>query len=115
MISKIIDDVPEFLNAQRIDDLHISLTKTIILKHHWIDLFTDSIKNKIRYIKKFVILFGSLNVYCNEERTRTFIGIQIRTGYNSLMTLVEILNECLVDFNLPTFYKVCIQVEDFLH
>lgn len=53
-----------------------------------------------------MILFGTLKVYCNEERTRTFIGLQIRTGYDSLMKLVEALDSCLVEFSLPTFYKV---------
>lgn len=55
-----------------------------------------------------MILFGSFKVYCNEERTRTFVGLQIRTGYDSLLKLVEALDSCLVEFRLPTFYKVCI-------
>lgn len=107
LISTVTNNVPVALNVQRIENLHISLTKTVILKHHWIDIFIESIKSKTRHLNKFVIFFGSLNVYCNEERTRTFIGLQIRTGYDSLLKLVEVLDECLVDFKLPTFYKVC--------
>lgn len=110
LISTVINNLPKVFNVQRIEKLHISLTKTVILKHHWIDIFMESIKNRIIYIKKFVIFFGSLHVYCNEERTRTFIGLEIRTGYDSLMKLVEILDECLIEFNLPTFYKVCMKL-----
>lgn len=87
-------------------DLHISLTKTVILKHHWIESFIQSIKDRTSYIKKFMILFGSLRIYCNEERTRTFIGLQIRTGYDSLLKLVDALDTCLKEFSLPTFYEV---------
>lgn len=51
-------------------------------------------------------MFDSLNVYCNEERTRTFIGVEIKTGYDSLFNLVKIFNGCLTEFRLPEFYKV---------
>lgn len=102
----IIHNVPKELNVQKVNDLHISLTKTVILKHHWIDSFAESIRNQTKLLKKFMILFGSLNIYCNEERTRTFVGLQIRTGYDSLIKLVEALDSCLKEFNLPTFYKV---------
>lgn len=107
LTSIIISDVPKVLNVQKVEDLHISLTKTVILKHHWIDSFTESVKNRTKHIKKFMILFGNLKIYCNEERTRTFIGLQIRTGYDSLMKLVEVLDGCLEEFSLPTFYTVC--------
>lgn len=106
LISAVISNVPEPLNVQKMENLHISLTKTVILKHHWIDHFIESVKDKTKYMQKFLILFDSLKIYCNEERTRTFIGLQIRTGYDSLMKIVEYLNDCLSDFNLPTFYKV---------
>lgn len=102
----IINNVQKVYNVQNIEDLHISLTRTVILKHHWIDSFTESIKNRVRCIKKFMILFGNLKIYCNEERTRTFIGLQIRTGYDSLMKLVNACDICLEEFSLPTFYKV---------
>lgn len=110
LTSIITSDVPNVLNVQKVEDFHISLTKTVILKHHWIDSFTESIKNRTKHIKKFMILFGSLKIYCNEERTRTFIGLQIRTGYDSLIKLVESLDECLEEFSLPTFYTVCITI-----
>lgn len=53
-----------------------------------------------------MILFDNFKVYCNEERTRTFLGLQIKTGYDSLIKLVEVLNKCLAEFTLPPFYEV---------
>ncbi|XP_018564065.1 U6 snRNA phosphodiesterase [Anoplophora glabripennis] len=93
------------VDIKKTDNFHISLTKTIVLKHHWISLFANSIRTKMACIKKFMILFDSLKVYCNEERTRTFIGLQIKTGYDSLLKLVESLDKCLSEFNLPPFYE----------
>lgn len=45
-------------------------------------------------------------MYCNEERTRTFISIRAVTGYDSLIKTVELLDQCLEEFRLPVFYKV---------
>lgn len=51
-------------------------------------------------------MFDSLNVYCNENRTRTFVGIQIKTGYDTLINIVNNLDSSLDEFRLPVFYKV---------
>lgn len=53
-----------------------------------------------------MIMFDSFKIYCNEERTRTFIGLTVKTGFDSLMQLVEVLDKCLVEYKLPTFYQV---------
>ncbi|KAF2898874.1 hypothetical protein ILUMI_07302 [Ignelater luminosus] len=104
IITRIINTLP-YLNMQAINDFHISLTKTIILKHHWINSFIESIRIKTQMIKKFIIMFNTLNVYCNEERTRTFIGLDIKSGYDTLCKLVEHLDSCMDEFNLPHFYE----------
>lgn len=59
-----------------------------------------------------MILFDSFKVYCNEERTRTFLGLQIKTGYDSLLKLVEVLDKCLAEFTLSPFYEVTIFMTD---
>ncbi|CAG9818638.1 unnamed protein product [Phaedon cochleariae] len=105
LLSVIKDAIPSNIEVKQIDEFHISLTKTVILKHHWIDSFIDSLRKKTFQSKKFMILFNDLKIYCNEERTRTFIGMSIKTGHDSLVKLVEIMNECLGDFNLPHFYE----------
>jgi len=60
----------------------------------------------------FSVDFNSVGVYCNEEKTRTFIGLTVAAGHKSLTAAVTILNKCLADFKLPPFYKVLIT---FLH
>ncbi|KAF5269886.1 hypothetical protein FQR65_LT05684 [Abscondita terminalis] len=107
----IIDSVMDLLTTvshlpfQPVNNFHISLTKTVVLKHHWIDSFMQSVQDKLQSIKRFVIVFGSLTVYCNEERTRTFIAFQIISAHDTLMKIIEYLDDCLADFKLPAFYK----------
>lgn len=55
---------------------------------------------------RFLILFDTLQVYCNEERTRTFLGLCIKSGRDTLVNIVDALNKGLTEFNLPTFYNV---------
>lgn len=55
---------------------------------------------------RFVVEFGGLAVYCNEERTRTFLGLQPLVGHQQLTHTTIAIDECLDEFRLPTFYKV---------
>ncbi|KAJ8975046.1 hypothetical protein NQ317_010558 [Molorchus minor] len=103
-ISLIKNSVPH-IDLKEVDDFHISLTKTVILRYHWIDTFVNSIKSITSCFRKFMILFNGIKIYCNEERTRTFIGLQTRTGYDSLLKIAEELNRSLGEFGLPPFYK----------
>jgi hypothetical protein len=42
------------LNAS--DDVHISLTRTIILRHHWIDDFISSVRKSVFHVPRYLIL-----------------------------------------------------------
>lgn len=118
---ELIDALPN-VPLRSAGDFHISLTRTVALRHHWIESFVQSIKERISSIKRlyifllfvylqicvfrFLILFNDLKVYCNEERTRTFIGLEVLTGYDTLKKCVQILDQCLEEFRLALFYKV---------
>lgn len=34
------------------DDFHISLTRTVVLRHHWIELFVQSVKDRLFSVKR---------------------------------------------------------------
>nr|XP_023020080.1 U6 snRNA phosphodiesterase [Leptinotarsa decemlineata] len=101
--TEVMQGIPEHFNFKRSVDLHLSLTKTVELKHHWIEPFIGSLKRR-NHCKKFNLVFDELQAYCNEECTRTFIGVSILHGHDSLVDLVNVLNQCLAEFNLPLFY-----------
>lgn len=105
VVAYIKEIVPKHIGIKQSDDFHISLTKTVILKYHWITSFVNTIKTSLGSFKKFVILFDRVSVYCNEERTRTFLGIQIKSGHDSMVKLVGTLDSCLEEFKLPPFYR----------
>ncbi|XP_069702015.1 U6 snRNA phosphodiesterase 1 isoform X1 [Periplaneta americana] len=88
-----------------VDKQHISLTRTVILKHHWIDSFIDSVQKSVRNLPSFTLCFNDLKIYCNEEKTRTFVGLTVAVGHKALIAAVNVLDKCLADFKLPPFYK----------
>lgn len=73
-------------------------------------MFVNNIKDNTQHLRKFALIFNNMRVYCNEERTRTFIGLQTTTAYNTLKGLVEILDGCLKDFKLPPFYDASLSM-----
>lgn len=49
-ISAITDD--ESIDVHLMEELHMSLTRTSILRHHWIDEFIRSVQNSLQNIPK---------------------------------------------------------------
>ena len=45
-------------------------------------------------------------MYTNEEKTRTFIGVVITAGQETLTQIARRLDQVLEDFKLPPFYEV---------
>lgn len=102
------DSVGMELNC--LEKSHISLTRTVVLQHHWINTFKTSIIEQLKYVKSKSIDLNSLMFYSNDEKTRTFIGINIslKSDMLYLNDLVRRMNVCLEDFNLPPYYEVSI-------
>lgn len=65
--------------------------------------------NDLKYFFSFSIDFDTVDVYTNEEDTRTFIGIRVHLGYDSLMECVRRIDSAFADFKLPVYYQVNIQ------
>lgn len=99
------------LELNCIDESHLSLTRTVVLQHHWIDMFKSSIIEQLKYVRPTSIDLNSLGFYSNDEKTRTFIGLNISVQSDTLYLndLVRRMDVCLQDFNLPPYYKVFIQ------
>ncbi|XP_046382788.1 U6 snRNA phosphodiesterase [Ischnura elegans] len=95
---------PEVL-LKRVEDLHVSVTRTVILRHHWIDPFVDSVQKSLIGFPSFSLGFGNLEVFTNEEKTRTFIGFTVDIGGDKLSRITQEMDKCLEDFKLPPFYS----------
>ncbi|XP_022601961.1 U6 snRNA phosphodiesterase isoform X1 [Seriola dumerili] len=87
------------------EEFHLSLSQTVVLRHHWIQPFTQSLRADLAHCKRFVCSAGKLKVYCNAEGTRTFLGMEVYTGHAQLLDLVQVVDRTMMEFRLETFYK----------
>ncbi|XP_042352562.1 U6 snRNA phosphodiesterase [Plectropomus leopardus] len=87
------------------EEFHLSLSQTVVLRHHWIQPFTRSLRAGLVHCKRFACSAGRLKVYCNAERTRTFLGMEVSTGHAQLLDLVQVVDRTMTEFHLDTFYE----------
>ncbi|KAM9754987.1 U6 snRNA phosphodiesterase 1 [Menidia menidia] len=87
------------------EEFHLSLSQTVVLRHHWIQPFIQSLKESLTHCRRFVCTAGRLKVYSNAERTRTFLGMEVSSGNTQLLDLVHIVDKTMTEFRLETFYE----------
>ncbi|XP_020790903.1 U6 snRNA phosphodiesterase 1 [Boleophthalmus pectinirostris] len=87
------------------EEFHLSLSQTVVLRHHWIQPFTQNLKAGLAHCRRFMCTAERLKVYCNAEKTRTFIGVEVSAGTNQLLDIIKVVDKTMTDFRLDTFYK----------
>ncbi|XP_050430090.1 U6 snRNA phosphodiesterase 1 isoform X2 [Adelges cooleyi] len=103
----LVEIIQEKLNEfglEIINNPHVSLTRTIVLQFHWINRFISDLISKLKSIEKFTITFGELEVFCNDNCTRTFVGFLAQPP-ELLLQCVEQLDGVLSNYNLPKYYE----------
>ncbi|XP_072925924.1 U6 snRNA phosphodiesterase 1 isoform X2 [Hemitrygon akajei] len=86
-------------------EFHISLSHTVVLRHHWISSFVESLKDRMTFFDRFYCLSDKVKIYCNQEKTRTFLGLEVSAGGDHLLEMVKEVDKSLEEFNLKTYYK----------
>ncbi|XP_037539282.1 U6 snRNA phosphodiesterase [Nematolebias whitei] len=87
------------------EEFHLSLSQTVVLRHHWIQPFTQSLRTDLAHCKRFFCSAERLKIYCNAEKTRTFLGIEVSSGHTQLLDLVQVVDKTMIEFQLETFYE----------
>merc|ERR1712179_219041 len=93
------------LNLQTSTDLHISLSRTLILYLHWIQPLKDYFNQRLRLVPKFSLWLHGLSVYLNDEKTRTFLGLRVCQGRSELSEIITEVDAGIAEYRLPPFYK----------
>uniref|UniRef100_A0A8C6VN33 U6 snRNA phosphodiesterase n=1 Tax=Naja naja TaxID=35670 RepID=A0A8C6VN33_NAJNA len=87
------------------EEFHISLSQGVVLRHHWINSFVQSLKGRLASCHRFVFRADRVKVYTNETKTRTFVGLEVSSGHSQVLELVTEVDEVMEEFNLMPFYK----------
>ncbi|XP_076762282.1 U6 snRNA phosphodiesterase 1 [Xylocopa sonorina] len=87
------------------EQFHISITRTLILKFHWIESFVEETKKLCDQTKQFTLELLNIRAYTNDEKTRTFLGVECADSSGALTHFVKHVNKFLAEYNLPPFYE----------
>lgn len=86
-------------------NLHLSVSKVVTFQHHWIDTFLVRFRKEVGLrIKRFSLYWQpELKVFVNEEKTRTFIGLCVRSD-SELRNITKLIDAEFEELNLAPFY-----------
>ncbi|CAM9706509.1 unnamed protein product [Lampetra planeri] len=93
------------LRMSKQEDFHISLSQTVVLRYHWINLFLQTLRERLGSYHRFNCFTNKVKVYTNQERTRTFLGLEATRGQQDLLGLVTEIDGAMQEFQLQTFFK----------
>ncbi|XP_046889183.1 U6 snRNA phosphodiesterase isoform X2 [Hypomesus transpacificus] len=89
----------------RAQDFHLSMSQTVVLRHHWIQPFIQSLRTGLSDCRRLVCSAEKLRVYSNAEKTRTFLGMEVSSGHSQLLQIMKTVDGTMEEFRLDTFYK----------
>ncbi|XP_067905708.1 U6 snRNA phosphodiesterase 1 [Heterodontus francisci] len=93
------------LPMARLAEFHISLSQTVVLRYHWINIFVESLKEKMTSLDRFYCVSDKVKIYINQEKTRSFLGLEVSAGSNNLLEVVNEVDKSMKEFDLKTYHK----------
>ncbi|KAL0621617.1 U6 snRNA phosphodiesterase [Plecturocebus cupreus] len=89
----------------RMEAFHLSLSQSVVLRHHWILPFVQALKARMASFHRFFFTANQVKIYTNQEKTRTFIGLEVTSGHAQFLDLVSEVDRVMEEFDLTTFYQ----------
>ncbi|XP_007520151.1 U6 snRNA phosphodiesterase 1 isoform X2 [Erinaceus europaeus] len=71
----------------RMEAFHLSLSQSVVLRHHWILPFVQTLKDRMASFQ------------------RTFVGLEVTSGHAQFLDLVSEVDRVMEEFDLTTFYQ----------
>ncbi|KAI1798470.1 hypothetical protein LXA43DRAFT_968762 [Ganoderma leucocontextum] len=85
-------------------ELHISLTRPTYLRAHQREEFKRAVRSISTTRRKFSASFATFSELTNDERTRTFLALEIGAGHDDFKSLVQGLAPALRAIRQKEFY-----------
>ncbi|KAI9365215.1 U6 snRNA phosphodiesterase Usb1 [Pilaira anomala] len=102
------DDKPKLLKycmgLEPIEEQHVSLSRTVYLKQNQLKDFVKSIRDAIGNKKAFKVSFAQVACLTNDEKTRSFLTLEVGNGYNELFAFLKQVDKVMEKFKQPKFY-----------
>ncbi|KAH9891950.1 hypothetical protein C8Q73DRAFT_746942 [Cubamyces lactineus] len=86
-------------------ELHISLTRPTFLRAHQRNDFKRAVQKAAKSKRRFAASFATLSELTNDERTRTFLTLEVGAGHDGLKALSDELTPILKSIRQKEFYQ----------
>ncbi|CAG5132413.1 unnamed protein product [Candidula unifasciata] len=96
--------MPQTFQAQ--SDFHVSLSRTVTIRYHWIELLVDSLREQFKSLTSCISDLTSVKLFTNDEKTRTFVVIELSVEDNKeFLEYVRAVDKSFAEFKLPAYYE----------
>ena len=95
--------LPSKLHFIPLKDCHLTISRTVPVRHYWMDTIFTMLKKKFGIKSKFFYSVTGLEVYTNDDVSRTFISLKVETN-SFLLDSVAVVDEIFKEFDLPFYY-----------
>ncbi|KAI0053924.1 hypothetical protein FA95DRAFT_1551702 [Auriscalpium vulgare] len=92
-------------DAADLRELHISLTRPFFLRVHQREEMKHAVKTLARKHSPFITSLVTFSELTNDERTRTFLCMEVGAGHSELRALVDGLSPSLHKFRQKDYYE----------
>lgn len=75
------------------------------LKEHQLDPFVESMRKLVSDTKSFTLSFAQVAQLTNDEKTRSFVTLEVGNGYNELMACLKHIDQVMKQYHQPIFYN----------
>ncbi|TMW68822.1 hypothetical protein Poli38472_006290 [Pythium oligandrum] len=99
------DEVELIPMASEEEELHMSLSRPFVLTYEQIEPFVEALRAALKWRRRFALTVEEPTVLVNDERTRSFLALQLDAGKQEFVKTVRCVDQCMQDFQLPTYYE----------
>jgi U6 snRNA phosphodiesterase len=92
------------LHRIHVQDLHISVSRTFALRRVQIKPVVDDLRRTLRALPCFDAAVLGVDLYSNEENTRSFVGLSLSVGATRMQTTTRAVDYALSTIPVEPFY-----------
>ncbi|EKX53414.1 hypothetical protein GUITHDRAFT_48966, partial [Guillardia theta CCMP2712] len=93
------------LHRITLDEMHISLSRTLVVKRHQIQPLVNRLRKALHSIPSFHMKMSAVELLSNEEGTRSFVCMTVRPVEDEMLKIVKTTDEVLRSFKLQPYYE----------
>lgn len=93
-----------FPSLHEIEEWHVSCSRTVAIRAPQIESLRRSLSHSLRRTRAITYSFGGWRSFVNDEKTRTFVAMEVGAGADSFRSLIRAVDACFVRHALESYY-----------